>query len=158
VLAFGRVIGKTDSRVLVARWLTEHAPEGSSVLQTGSRYGLAQLDRRLFREWRWDGGRGTFLIDGRRPDARDRPDWIVLQDSPLPSATQEIARQYLAEGYTLVGEFTAFTHSDALVYDMQDAFFVPFAGLDHVVRPGPNFSVYKREGARADRDGRHLDP
>ena len=31
--------------------------------------------------------------------------------------------------------------------DQQDAFYVPLAGLVHVVRPGPNFSVYKHEAA-----------
>ena len=33
---------------------------------------------------------------------------------------------------------------DDLVYDRQDMFYVPFAGLQHVSRPGPNFEVYAR--------------
>lgn len=156
IWAFDRVLSQDDNRVVVARWFFEHAPAGSSVLQSGARYGLIQFwDRRFaYKEWRWDGGRGVFLIDGRRTAAGDRPDWIVVQDSPLPSTTQAIVTEFLKEDYVFVFDFKAFSQADDLVYDQQDAFFVPFAGLDHVVRPGPNFSVYKRVSAGPARDAR----
>lgn len=146
IWAFNRVLEREDNRVVVARWFFEHVPTGSSVLQSGSRYGLVQFwDRRFaYREWRWDGGRNAFLLDGRRTAPGDRPDWIIVQHSPLPSATQAIVKEFLKENYSLVSDFEAFSEADDLVYDQQDAFFVPFSGFDHVVRPGPNFSVYKR--------------
>jgi hypothetical protein len=60
--------------------------------------------------------------------------------------------ELLREHYVQMATFTAFSPSDDLVYDQQDAFFVPFAGLEHVVRPGPNFSVYKHDGAPPTRE------
>ena len=150
VAAFDRIMSATDNRVVVAQWFFDHVPPGQSVLQGGSRYGLVQFwDRRFpYREWRWDGVRQIFIMDGtRRFSKSDRPDWIIIQDSPLPSATQAIVKEVMSDGYVRAAEFPAFSASDDLVYDQQDAFYVPLAGLAHVVRPGPNFSVYKHEAA-----------
>jgi dolichyl-phosphate-mannose-protein mannosyltransferase len=148
VWAFDRVMSATDNRVVVAQWFFDHVPPGSTVLQTGSRFGLAQFwDRRFpYQEWRWDGVRQVFMLDGkRRLSKSDRPDWIIVQDSPLPSTTQAIVTDVMSTGYVQVAEFPAFSSSDDLVYDQQDAFYVPLAGFQQVVRPGPNFSVYKHE-------------
>jgi hypothetical protein len=148
VWGFDRIINATDNRVVVAQWFFDHVPAGTTVLQTGSRYGLVQFwDRRFpYKEWRWDGVRQVFILDGtKRFSKADRPDWIIMQDSPLPSTTQPIVKEVMTDGYIRVAEFPAFSPSEDLVYDPQDAFYVPLAGFDHVVRPGPNFSVYKYE-------------
>lgn len=165
VWAFDQVLSQTDNRVMVSEWFANHVAPGSSVLQSGSRYGLAQFDRRLaYTEWRWDGGRGIFLIhpagqrSGIRPAPDDRPAWIVIQDSPLPSTTQEIVLEFLKEDYALAAAFKAFSRSDDLVYDQLDAFFVPFSGFENVTRPGPNFAVYKRHGLPADDETRSRTP
>lgn len=143
VWRFDRIVSRTDSRVQVAQWFEAHVAPGSSVLQSGSRYGLAQFPRRLeYREWAWDGGSGTFRIAGR--PATGQPDWIVVQDSPLPSSTQELVTQLLAGDYVLVTTFRALSLRDDLVYDRMDMFYVPFSGLEWVTRPGPNFAVYAR--------------
>jgi hypothetical protein len=34
----------------------------------------------------------------------------------------------------------------ALVYDREDAIYVPLAGFRAVTRPGPNVEIYAREG------------
>jgi hypothetical protein len=157
VRAFDRVMSSTDNRVVVAQWFFDHVPAGETVLQTGSRYGLVQFwDRRVpYKEWRWDGVRQVFILDGnKRFSNADRPDWIIVQDSPLPSATQAIVKEVMADGYVRVAEFPAFSPSEDLVYDQQDAFFVPLAGFAHVVRPGPNFSVYKHEAVVPGRESR----
>jgi hypothetical protein len=143
VWRFDRVIRQTDNRVVIARWFAEHVPPGSSVLQSGSRYGHVQFERRLgYREWVWDGGRGEFRIG--RAAATGRPDWILVQESPLPSATQPIVNEYLATEYERVSEFRAARLGSGLIYDQQDAFFVPVSGFQRVTRPGPNFVLYKR--------------
>lgn len=153
IWAFDDVLGRTDNRVLVAQWFVERVPSGSSVLQSGGRYGLVQFppDRRAYREWRWDGNRHVFLIhdpgeNGRRTTTDERPDWIIFQDSPLPSATQDFVKTLLSERYIAVADFRAFTPASALVYDPLDAFYVPLSGLEHVLRPGPNFTIYRRQG------------
>jgi 4-amino-4-deoxy-L-arabinose transferase-like glycosyltransferase len=150
VWAFDRVLSATDNRVVVAQWFFDHVPAGQTVLQTGSRYGLVQFwDRRIpYKEWRWDGVRQVFILDGtKRFSTAERPDWIIVQDSPLPSSTQAVVKDVMANGYVRAAEFPAFEASDDLVYDQQDAFYVPLSGFEHVVRPGPNFSVFKHEVA-----------
>ncbi len=140
---FDRIISRTDNRVVVAEWFEQHVPAGSSVLQSGSRYGLAQFHRRLgYVEWVWDGGRNRFNVNGR--PAEGQPDWIVLQDSPLPSATQDQVTQLLTGDYVLVSTFKALSLAAPLIYDRQDMFYVPFSGLQYVTRPGPNFTLYAR--------------
>jgi hypothetical protein len=148
VWEFNRIISATDNRVVVAQWFFDHVPPGATVLQTGSRYGLVQFwDRRFpYKQWRWDGVGQVFVLDGsKRFSKMERPDWIIVQDSPLPSTTQPIVREVMTHGYVRIAQFEAFSPSENLVYDQQDAFYVPLAGFDHVVRPGPNFSVYKHE-------------
>jgi hypothetical protein len=143
VWQFDRILNRTDNRVVVARWFTQNVPPGSSVLQSGSRYGLVQFEPQVkYTNWVWDGGRRRFLVEGQT--ATGRPDWILVQDSPLPSATQDIVKEFLQEGYVLVSDFHAVSIEPDLVYDRQDYFYVPIAGLEKVTRPGPNFALYKR--------------
>jgi hypothetical protein len=141
---FDRLVSETDNRVVVARWFTEHVAPGSSVLQSGSQYGHVQFDPRLeYKQWVWHRSRGVFLLHGAPPAGR--PDWILVQHSPLPSETQAVVRGYLQEDYVLAAYFEALSlKNQERVFDRQDAFFVPFAGFDGVKRPGPNFAVYKR--------------
>jgi hypothetical protein len=149
---FNRIVGATDNRVLVARWFADNVRPGESVVQSGSIYGYAQLDNRIWIPWTWDRNRKIFMVKGR--PAEGRPDWILLQDSPLPSMTQDVVKLFLSEGYVEVERFTAFSPGARRVYDRQDAFFVPFAGFSGVERPGPNFTLYRRAHDGAPDDGR----
>ena len=140
---FDRIVSQTDNRVVVAEWFERHVSAGSSVLQSGSGYGLPQLPRRLgYVEWVWNRRERRFNVNGR--PAEGHPDWIVLQQSPLPSATQKQVTELLAGDYVLVNAFKAASLKDGLVYDQQDMFYVPFSGLPYVTRPGPNFTLYAR--------------
>lgn len=150
VWRFDRVIRQTDNRVVIARWFASHVPPGSSVLQSGSRYGHVQFERRLaYQEWIWDGFRGQFKV-GRAP-ATGRPDWILVQESPLPSSTQPVVNELLASDYQRVSDFPAVSLGGEVVYDQQDAFFVPVSGFRQVMRPGPNFVLFKRVTLSAER-------
>jgi len=143
VWRFDRIVNRTDNRVMVTEWFEQHVPPGSSVLQSGSRYGVAQFPRApAYKEWIWDRDGGFFKIAGR--PAQGEPEWIVLQDSPLPSSTQELVTQLLSKDYVLTATLKAVALRDDLVYDRQDMFYVPFSGLDAVTRPGPNFAIYAR--------------
>jgi len=51
-----------------------------------------------------------------------------------------------------VNTFEALSLTDDLVYDRQDMFYMPFAGLSHVTRPGPNFALYARRDAAINAD------
>jgi 4-amino-4-deoxy-L-arabinose transferase-like glycosyltransferase len=149
---FNRIVSATDNRVLVARWFTDNVRPGESVVQSGTIYGYAQLDNRIWVPWTWDRNRKIFMVKNR--PAEGRPDWILLQDSPLPSMTQDVVKLFLTQGYVEVERFTAFSTGPRRVYDRQDAFFVPFAGFSGVERPGPNFTLYKRAPGGSTDDGR----
>lgn len=150
---FDRIMSSTDNRVVLSEWFSAHVPPGSSVVQGGTRYGLAQFDRRMnYQEWTWDGVGMLFRLRGR--PATGAPDWIVVQDSPLPSTTQDQITQWLSGDYVLVATLEALTLKDDLVYDRQDMFYVPFSGLQYVTRPGPNFAIYARRGVAPDAAGR----
>lgn len=144
VWSFNRIMSRTDNRVLVQQFVEANAPAGSSILQSGSMYGHAQFRRELgYARWVWDKGRKAFVVGDRR--AEGRPDWILLQDSPLPSTTQPIVTELLREGYVEVRRFRALDLQGAWnLYDIQDAFFVPYAGFSGVQRPGPNFTLFRR--------------
>jgi 4-amino-4-deoxy-L-arabinose transferase-like glycosyltransferase len=144
---FDTIMAATDNRVIIAEWFKASVPAGESVLQTGTVYGHAQLDRRLWNPWIWDRNAQIFRVDGR--PATGRPDWILVQESPLPSSTQPIVKQFLKDGYQVAWQFRAFTPRLPGIYDLQDSFFVPYAGFDGVERPGPNFTLYRRAIAKS---------
>jgi Dolichyl-phosphate-mannose-protein mannosyltransferase len=143
---FDRLVSQVDNRVVVARWFDEHVPAGDSVLLSGSPYGYVQFTRDRYTAWLWDRPRRAFVTDLDRKQAVGEPDWILLQESPLPSETQPAVKELLQSGYALAQTFQAYTPDEASVYDQQDMFFAPFAGFGGVSRPGPNFSLYKRSG------------
>jgi 4-amino-4-deoxy-L-arabinose transferase-like glycosyltransferase len=152
VWQFNRVVSERDNRVVVADWFARHVPPGDSVLQSGSIYGYAQLDNRVWVQWTWDRSRRMFMLQNR--PASGRPDWILVQDSPLPSLTQDIVKQFLKQDYQFAWRFTAFSPAEGRVYDLQDAFFLPFTGFAGVQRPGPNFTLYKRASVGVRDEGR----
>jgi len=144
---FDRIMAATDNRVVIADWFQQSVPAGDSVLQSGSSYGHVPLDDRLWIPWIWDRASQSFRVKGQ--PAIGRPDWILLQESPLPSSTQDIVKEFLKEDYQVAWQFTAFARDPARMYDLQDAFFVPYAGFEGVERPGPNFTLYRRAGAKS---------
>ena len=122
---FDRILSQTDNRVVVSQWFAQHVPPGSSVLQSGSAYGHAQFDQRLqYRYWMWDRSRRIFVVDGQPPTGR--PDWILVQDSPLPSQTQDIVKEFLREDYVLAQQLDALSLRVTGCCDRQDAFSRPF--------------------------------
>ena len=116
---------------------------------SGSFFGYVQFTHDMgYRAWVWDRNRHIFLTDLDKRPVVGRPDWILLQESPLPGETQPVVAELLKTDYALVKQFQAFSPGRWHVFDQQDAFFVPFAGFSGVVRPGPNYTLYKRIGDR----------
>src|SRR5262249_12381910 len=146
VVRFNRIANREDNRVVIARWFDAHVPAGSSVLMTGSSYGYVQFTREQHYEaWVWDRSRLGFVLElDRHRQITGRPDYILVQESPLRGETQEAALRYLDTGYDLIQKFEAFDAGAPHVYDYQDAFFVPFGQFSGVERPGPNYTLYRR--------------
>jgi hypothetical protein len=148
VFEFDRLAARTDNRVVVSRWFDTHVLAGASIAQSGSTYGYAQFTPGRFNPWVWEGNRFVtidYATRVRRPVA-GKPDYILLQESPLPNATQDEIKALLAQSYLPVTKFPALDLAAPHIYDMQDAFFIPFAQFTGVERPGPNFTLYKYVG------------
>ena len=143
VVRYNHVASRTDSRVMLSRWFLSSVPHQATIVQSGSPYGYAQFPPDTFTTWPWDRRLRSF-VDRSGRHAEGLPDYIVLQESPLPSTTQPEVIAWLAQGYDLAHQIRAFSTNRDRVYDLQDAFFIPIAGFAGVERPGPNFLVYRK--------------
>jgi hypothetical protein len=138
-----RLFATRDNREVTGRALLPLLTPGSVIYQTGERYGhvpLAFAHRRAdARAARYDAASGRF-----RPR---EPDWILVQRSPLVlySSMPRSLEQILRDRYVLVRGFPTESRTDVTrVYDQQDAFYIPLAGLEGLRRPGPAFELYAR--------------
>ncbi|HEY3380996.1 MAG TPA: glycosyltransferase family 39 protein [Vicinamibacterales bacterium] len=145
-IRFDRIASLTDTRVQAARWLDTHVPAGMSVYQTGIFYGHVQpvpADR--YRTASFDERRDRFVVGG---DPTRLPDAVVRLDSPLVvySRVPDALLPLLESRYVLTRVFAARARGAALegIYDQQDAWYLPFANLAAVVRPGPDVYIYLR--------------
>jgi hypothetical protein len=136
---FDAVLARTDTRVLAGEWITRHLADGATLHDSGGRYARLDLWRSRVTAPPYDPERHVF------PEGQ-LPEWLVLQSSMLefyastPTALANLARQRYVRVYQAQGRRRGRT----AVYDLQDAFFLPFNGFEDVVRPGPTITIYRR--------------
>ena len=164
-IAFDRVVSRTDSRVLAARWLASRVSPDATVFLVGAVF----ADPPLFLRWRkaydpfpwpprvWadrlllpQGPRHLRVRNAMDPAfdaiARDlRVGWVVVAESPLLAYGPTASLDRRLPGFRKVASFEGVGHHPEMRFDLQDAFYVPFAGASHAPRPGPNLHVYARE-------------
>jgi hypothetical protein len=146
-IAFDRLISRTDARVLAARWVEEEYPAGTTIYQSGMVYGYLQArPATQFPSYIFDERQGFFEHDRHR--VNDLPRLVVELDSPLviynhvPPAIQSLVESHYALMATFQGIGSA--SGEEPVYDQQDAFYVPFANVASVKRPGPTVRIFER--------------
>jgi hypothetical protein len=91
-------------------------------------------------DWALEGTR--FVRNGVA--AEELPRFILVPRSPLVAyggMSDELA-QLLADRYVRQRSFLYNVWGPRQLFDQQDSFYVPFAGLEGVERPGPNFELY----------------
>jgi hypothetical protein len=141
-IAFDRTVAATDNRVVVTQWLDATFPTGAAFYQTGGEYVKLRLPPG-FREWVYDSA-----IDVMDAPAASLPELVIVAASPLPAYTPitDLARQVLQARYRTIARFDVEIpgRRGALVYDEQDAFFVPLSGFRAIRRPGPTLEVFGR--------------
>jgi hypothetical protein len=142
-LAFDRLLATTDNRIVVARAVIDIVSSDHSFYQSGERYGHipVRIDGREIAHFAsYDTATGRF---------EEEPHWILLQRSPLViySAVPASLEQIVRERYVLVRRFPTGNDHPSVVYDQQDAFFLPLKGLGAIARPGPAFELYRRKRA-----------
>jgi hypothetical protein len=79
-------------------------------------------------------------------DAVPAPDIIVVLRCPLGYCDVPAELNRALAPYVRLTAFVAARLDDpSLVYDRDDAFFVPLSGFRAVTRPGPNVEIYGRQ-------------
>jgi len=132
-LRIDELLAVPDSRTLAAAMLEARYPQGATVYQNGPVYAHVQL---------WPEGIFPETAIDRRPLL------VILNSSPLVAYRDEPAgvAPILHDRYRELGTIEAESVSDAAegIYDQQDAFFLPVAHFDGVIRPGPELRIFER--------------
>lgn len=170
VFLFDRLLARTDTRLLTRAWIESHVAPGESLYQPAERWGTVQLPlSEAAIVHRYPGKdaaerrrvllghaqrRGTPGFDDWTLDERgfarngvptgDLPRLILVERSPLVaySGVPAPLAELLAARYVPRRGFLYNVWDPRQVFDQQDAFYLPFAGLGGVERPGPNFELY----------------
>lgn len=143
------LLSRTDSRLIAAEWTRERYPDGVTIAQTGTVAGQVQMataapdTAERYRALRFIQETGRFLTAG---DQEDSPELIIVEECPLTYCdVPDRWRTVLRDRYEVEHVFPAYdASSHALVYDRDDDFYLPLAGLSAVIRPGPNITIYRR--------------
>ena len=142
VVSLDRRLAQADTRVIAADWLAQKIVPGESVYQAGSQYEHLRIagiiDAVSFDE---GGNRFTGGVSARRPD------WIVLPRSAspysrVPCAVEDLVTRCYQQLLHVEGAGTA----PLATFDVQDAFFLPYADPGLVQRPGPDIVIYRDAG------------
>ena len=148
-VGFDRLLARRDSRSIAAAWVLSNVQPGASIAQSGSEYGRVGLGpRNQYRHWEYREAWGTWVdITGRRSSIRaGLPDYIIVNESPLPySYVLPQMQADIDANYELLRVIRGQPASvNGSAYDMQDAFFLPYAGFSRIPRPGPTIYIWKR--------------
>jgi dolichyl-phosphate-mannose-protein mannosyltransferase len=144
VVMFDLLMARTDNRLLARRWVEQRFQAGTTIAQIGPAGG--QVFRHDPNEVRYT--TIEFSRDGLEPDI------VIVQSSPLVAAPALGDMDHvLSTDYTLGFASEVAAPDPHNVYDLQDEFYLPFAGFHRVDRPGPNLKIYVRRGKEPDSHG-----
>jgi 4-amino-4-deoxy-L-arabinose transferase-like glycosyltransferase len=136
---FDVLLARTDTRVIAGDWLTPRLLPAATVHDAGGSYTQLDLWRSQIDRRAYDRDRNVFVDGGL-------PEWLILSSSPLryyastPPGLANLARERYVEVFQVQGR----RRGQLGVYDRQDAFFLPFSGFQHILRPGPTITIHRR--------------
>jgi hypothetical protein len=142
-VAYDRIAAQTDTRVLAQRWMQEHLPRNALVAEIGSRvFPMREVELP-------PGVNGVFAPPVADDLAREGVTHVLVRTHHLvfsqPDADQLRA---LDPSLRLLVEFSPYVGAPAGYFEPEDAYYVPFADFDGVVRPGPLVRIYAYEPPR----------
>jgi hypothetical protein len=137
---FDQVVAARDTRLLATDWLAAHVPKGTPVLVLGAPWPYVFGDPDL-----------AGYIVRRNPtlDARLGIRYVVTHEHPLPFSRLPPEFEAMRPALRLVETFSPFAGDEAprdALFELRDAFYVPVAGFESVVRGGPLIRVYRVTG------------
>ena len=146
VVRFNLLLARTDSRVLVERWVMKRFPHGATIGEVGRLSGhLHFLPEGLGMPSRYE--------QAAMAEATAEPDILVIPRSIFDSTT-DFGRHTTALMSRYVKAYSVETHeylATGVIYDRQDEFYLPLTGFQAIRRPGPNLDVYVRPDLAARR-------
>jgi 4-amino-4-deoxy-L-arabinose transferase-like glycosyltransferase len=146
VAQIDRLFAATDSRLVLADWIRANVRPGSSVYFAGNIVVQPIVDLGSIKTLRyWTHRAGRSFDDERRPVA-GIPEWLVIPETVVPeySYCPPDVRVLARERYDVVQVIKAM-ELEGNLFDLQDAFYYPYAGFHDVRRGGPNYVVYARK-------------
>ncbi len=167
-----RVLARTDTRAAAGAWLRQNVPEADVVWIPASPTGYATPVLPLTLSaiaWRLDRAILPGLVARQRSEASPSPagrvapydgsarnlealerqgGFVVTSEHPVLdrwASTPPAVRDLLAARATVVARFGGLdpAAADATLFEPIDANFVPLRGLDALVAPGPNVTVWR---------------
>jgi hypothetical protein len=160
---FDRVLQRTDSRILAGEWTAKHVPRDHSLLLISEHYGNpSNLVWYVDSRYGWP---PDFLgvkppSELLRPFRRLTPSQVrnhanvlrgaarvfdvqIVDQSPLKAYSLGLpVVEELKREFELLHYVEGVGNHPKLVFDHQDAFYVPFVGAQYVTRPGPNIYIF----------------
>jgi 4-amino-4-deoxy-L-arabinose transferase-like glycosyltransferase len=136
VVRLDLLLSREDTRVTARRWLERYVPPPGPIMSRESkalRWGRPALEDRY-----------ELVAYGNRLAKRRAAPWALLAESPtgyIPWAPDIDA--LLREVGTVAAVFDPYAPGARPVYDPHDAFFVPVAGFEGVLVPGPRITLYR---------------
>jgi len=134
-LALDKLLSRPDSRAIAAEVVRARFPLGASVYQTGAGYGHVMLTpENAYPDWPLTFAPRLVLV---------LTSWLAAYSAVPPTLLEDLARN----GYHLIQRVEVENPASRVVpvFDQQDAFFVPLAGFDRFIRPGPTIEIYERK-------------
>lgn len=138
VIAFDRLIARTDNRLRAATWIEQRFPAGATLAQFGPESSHVFVAAA-------DSARSRLFVNVDFNRNGPRPDVIVVPSSPLiPMADVGTVPSILATDYKIGVDLIAESGDPGNAYDTQDEFYLPLAGFYRIDRPGPNLTIHVR--------------
>jgi len=133
VVAFDRLLAREDTRVVARRWIESRFVPGTTIAQLGAPNGRPYAQYEI--QYR--------LSDALSPS---RSTVVVIVSSQISGSPNlaDFAPWFEREYELQFTRLVAGENDPANVYDLQDEFFVPFAGFHQVQAPGPNLRIFVR--------------
>jgi len=133
-LALDKLLSRPHSRAIAAEVVRARFPLGASVYQTGG-YGHVMLTpENAYPDWPLTFAPRLVLV---------LTSWLAAYSTVPPTLLEDLTRN----GYHLIQRVEVENPASRVlpVFDQQDAFFVPLAGFDRFIRPGPTIEIYERK-------------
>ena len=149
------LLSRQDTRGFAARWIERHLAPGDEVGWVGTKYTIATPPSEL--KARVRASSIVYLLGTADQLKELKPTFVATcahrtlgHFCKIPS---DIAKRLEADYELLVTIDPQGAEAYRDVYDVQDAFFAPYAGFRGVTRPGPGIRVYRRRERRGERVG-----